>query len=110
LIKLAAFFATLKLAVAAICLVHLVGRIRHWPDKGGSDALEAALILIIAISIVSVGPAVWSQNVEITREYTIELVLAGLAAALCLIERRAVRSPATKPDPLHTPVWFTPWR
>jgi len=108
LIKLAAFFATLKLAVAAICLAHIVARIRHWPDKANADVLEAALILVIAISIVSVGPAVWSQNIEITREYTIDLVLAGLAAALCLFERKTER-PA-KPDPLQTPVWFTPWR
>ena len=111
LIKLAAFFATLKLAVAVICLAFVAERIRKWPaGKGQSDVLEAGLILVVIISILSVGPAVWSQNVGLLREHTIQLALAGLAAALCLIERNGARPAETEPDPLHMPRWYTPWR
>ena len=56
LIKLAAFFATLKLAVAVICLAFVAERIRKWPaGQGQSDVLEAGLILVVIISIFSVG-------------------------------------------------------
>src|SRR5471032_2086178 len=47
LIKLAAFFGALKLAVAGICAVHVVDRIRSLANgKPVSDVLESALILI----------------------------------------------------------------
>lgn len=110
LVKLAAFFATLKIAVAVICLLYIFSRIRYWPAEGNSEILEGGLILVVVISIFSVGPAVWSQSVDIVREYTVQLLLAGLAAALCLIERHALRPAPAKPDPLRTPLWFTPWR
>ena len=42
---------------------------------------------MVAISILSVGPAVWSQNAELLRESTIQLSLAALAAAFCMLER-----------------------
>ncbi len=88
LIKLAAFFATLKLAIAAICAVHIFDRVRSLiSGKADNEVLEAGLILVVAISILSVGPAVWSQNAELVRESAIQLSLAALAAALCLRER-----------------------
>ncbi len=69
LIKLAAFFATLKLAVAGICAVHILDRFRRLiGGTADSEILEAGLILVVAISILSVGPAVWSQNAELVRE------------------------------------------
>ncbi len=92
LIKLAAFLATLKLAVAAICAVHIFDRLRSLiSGNADSEILEAGLILIVAISILSVGPAVWSQNAELVRESAIQLSLAALAAALCLLERAYTR-------------------
>jgi hypothetical protein len=88
LIKLAAFFATLKLAVAVICAVHIVDRFSGLISGSADTAiLEAGLILVVAVSIVSVGPAVWSQNAELLREGVIQLSLAALAAALCMLER-----------------------
>lgn len=118
LIKLAAFFATLKLAVAGICAVHIADRMRTLiSGKADPQVLEAGLILVIAISIVSVGPAVWAQNAELAREYTIQLALAGLAAALCIVERNYARSaeaeePATVEATAtpQTASWFSPWR
>ncbi|MGB8576297.1 MAG: hypothetical protein WCD56_06995, partial [Pseudolabrys sp.] len=56
LIKLAAFFGTLKLAVACICAIHIADRVRCM--TGGepkSDILEAGLILVVLISIISGG-------------------------------------------------------
>jgi hypothetical protein len=92
LIKLAAFFAILKLAVAAICAVHIADRFRSlMGGKADGEILEAGLILVVAISILSVGPAVWSQNAELVRESAIQLSLAALAAALCLLERSYAR-------------------
>ena len=118
LLKLAAFFATLKLAVAAICAVHIADRLRTLiAGKADPQVLEAGLILVVAVSIVSVGPAVWSQNVDLAREYTIQLALAGLAAALCIVERNYARN-AEAEEPAHveaaaapqTATWFSPWR
>jgi ABC-type uncharacterized transport system permease subunit len=88
LIKLAAFLATLKLAAAVICAVHILDRLRALiGGKANTDILEAGLILIVAISIASVGPAVWSHNAELVREHTIQLLLAAIATALCIVER-----------------------
>ncbi len=69
LIKLAAFFGALKLAVAGICAVHILDRLRALlGGKADSEVLEGGLILVVLISIASVGPAVWSQNAELVRE------------------------------------------
>ena len=52
LIKLAAFFGTLKLAVAGICAVHILDRLRALVGgKADSEILEGGLILVVLISI-----------------------------------------------------------
>ena len=117
LIKLAAFFGTLKLAVAAICAVHIADRLRCL--AGGtpvSDVLEGGLILVVLVTIASVGPAVWSQNAELVREHVIQLSLAALATALCIVER-SYQQAATEAEPVaatvgarQNPTWFAPWR
>jgi hypothetical protein len=119
LLKLAAFFATLKLAVAVICAVHIADRFRClMRGDANIEVLEAGLILVVAISILTVGPAVWSQNVDLVREYLVQLVLAGLAAALCLLERGYARKASALPEAEEAPVAasapkgasYTPWR
>jgi len=120
LIKLAAFFATLKLAVAAICAVYIVDRFRTLVSgKADSGILEAGLLLVVVISILSVGPAVWAKNGELVREYALQLLLAGVAAGLCILERtyqgppaKAVANVADRAA-IATPrgaAWFSPWR
>ena len=101
LIKLAAFFGAVKLAVAAFCAIHIFDRLRALvAGKANSEILEGGLILVVAISIMSVGPAVWSQNVDLVREATIQLTLAAVAAALCLVERNyGLSKDEAKPGP-----------
>ena len=69
LIRLAAFFAMLKLAVAAICAVHIGDRFRALAGgKAEPEILEAGLMLVVVISIASVGPAIWLHNADLVRE------------------------------------------
>jgi hypothetical protein len=101
LIKLAAFFATLKLAVACICALHIADRVRcftrHQPN---SEILEGGLILVVLISIVSVGPASWSHTTDLVREHAYQLLFAAVATGLCIYERScAERTAATAAAP-----------
>jgi hypothetical protein len=92
LIKLAAFFGALKLAVAAICALHIADRIRCWTrGEANSEILEGGLILVVAISIASVGPASWSYSADLMREHTYQLLFAALATGLCIFERSNAR-------------------
>ena len=115
LIKLAAFFGTLKLAVASICAVHVLDRLLVFiGGKPDSEIFEAGLILVVLISIVSIGPAVMSQNAELVRATTFQLILAAIATALCLVERSNSRAkPAVAMELAATPrgaPWFSPFR
>jgi len=98
LIKLAAFFATIKLAVACICAAHIIDRILHMTrGQANSDVLEAGLILIVLISIASVGPASWAQSASLVREHLLQLFFAALATGLCILERHYAR-PSEQPE------------
>jgi hypothetical protein len=114
LIQLAAFFGILKLAVAGICAVHIVDRFRCLAGgQPASEVLEGGLLLVVLISIVSAGPAVWSHNADLVREQVIQLALAGLATALCMVERSYARSAPAAKAVVATPngaTWFSPWR
>jgi hypothetical protein len=93
LIKLAAFFGTLKLAVACICAIHIADRFRCMTrGQANSEILEAGLILVVAISIASVGPASWTHTTDLMREHMIQLVLAALATGLSIFERSYLSS------------------
>jgi hypothetical protein len=93
LIKLAAFFGTMKLAAACICGLHIIDRVRHITrGQANSDVLEAGLILIFLISIASIGPASWVHNTDLVREYWLQLLFAALATGLCILERHYANS------------------
>jgi len=92
LIKLAAFFGTLKLAVACICGFHIIDRVRCLTHgNANSEILEAGLILIVFVSIASVGPASWTHSTDLVREHTLQLLFAALATGLCIFERSYAR-------------------
>jgi hypothetical protein len=114
LIKLAVFFATLKLAVAAICAYHIVDRFRHMTrGQADSEILEAGLILVVLISIASVGPAAWSHSSDLMREHMVQLLFAALAVGLCIVERIYIHADAAPVTVTATPKkanWFTIWR
>lgn len=120
LIKLAAFFATLKLAVAIICGAHVLDRFRSFVSSpADTEMFEAGLMLVVVISLASVGPAIWSHNAELVREQAITLMLAATAAGLGIVERRYALDAATTPVAINEaaavsvaaqPRWFSPWR
>jgi hypothetical protein len=118
LIKLAAFLATLKLAVAIVCGAHILDRFRSlFGGQPDIEILEAGLMLVVLISIASVGPAIWSHNAELVREQTIQLVLAAVAVGLSILERRYDRADAAAPASdkdaaliAPQPHWFSPFR
>ena len=116
LIKLAAFFGTLKLAVAVICAAHIADRaLAFVRGKADAEILEGGLILVVLISIASVGPAVWLQNADLVRDGFVQLMLAAVATALCLVEKHYARQrePAETQVLAATPrgaPWFSPFR
>jgi hypothetical protein len=114
LIQLAAFFGTLKLAVAGICAIHIIDRFRSLASgKPVSDVLEGGLILVVLITIASAGPAVWSHNPELLRDQVIQLALAALATALSMVERNYSKDSEAAADAVAAPQgasWFSPWR
>jgi hypothetical protein len=103
LIKLAAFFGGLKLAVACICAFHIVDRFRSLSrGRANTEILEAGLILVVAISIVSVGPGSLTDTADLTREHTLPLLFAALATGLCILERnKARREEETEIEPAN---------
>jgi len=114
LLKLAAFVGAVKLAIAAICGWHLVDRFRSFAGgQARPEILETAMLIVVAIGIVSVGPAIRSNSVDLLREHVIQVVLAGISIALCLIERRLGKAEVTQPEETAVPAageWFTPLR
>ncbi len=93
LIKLAAFFATLKLAVALICAVHVADRFKALAGgQANTEILEGGLMLVVLICIASVGPAVWTHNADLVREQFITLLLVAVASGLGILERNYQRA------------------
>ena len=117
LLKLAAFFAAVKVAVAGFCALHIIDRFRTFTGgKARAEILEGALIVVVVLSIVSAGPAVWSHNAELLRESVIQLALAAVATGLCLIEHRFERKDDSaarsneKIAAMQNAGWFSPVR
>jgi len=118
LIQLSAFFGTVKLAVAAICAVHIADRFRSLASgKPVSEVLEGGMILVLLISIASAGPAVWSHNAELVREQSIPIAFAALATALSMLERSYAATTADEAVGANVvaklpqdATWFSPWR
>lgn len=119
LIKLAAFLGAVKLLAAVFCGLHILKRLRVLAGgEPDTEILEGALILVVAVSIVSAIPATWSYNAELVGEQAINLVLAAIATALCIAERR--RAHAAETDEIAVAAadaalprgvtWFSPWR
>jgi len=124
LLRLAAALGALKLTVAGICAIHIAARIRGMISgtPPANEVLETGLLIAVAICLVAIAPAIWSQNGDLVRDLLIQFVLAAFAAALLMMER-AGRKPKEKtekalavaiaalPSTTRVPArWFTPWR
>ena len=118
LIKLAAFFGAVKLAVAAVCAAHILDRLRVLiGGKPDNDILEGGLILVVLISIASVGPAVWAHNAGLVRETTSNWCLPPSPprfACSSVVQRSPkAAKPAVATELAATPrgaPWFSPFR
>jgi hypothetical protein len=113
LIQLAAFLATLKFAAAFVCAIYIADRFRSFAfgGKPSSEMLEGSLILVALITIASAIPAFTSQNLELAREHVMQLVLAAIAVALCMVERNYRRhTDLVESVKLTDSASFTPWR
>jgi hypothetical protein len=99
LIKLAALFATIKLAVAVICAAHIADRLRALAGgKPMPEILEAGLILVMLVTTVSAVSAILAQNIDLGRDQAIQLLLATVGAALCVLERSYARAEEQSPS------------
>lgn len=88
LLQLAAIFGVVKLAVAGIFAVHIFDRLRGFRSQNAdNDVLELGLLLVVALTIATVAPAMWEHDATLIRTATLNLVLASLAAALAAVER-----------------------
>jgi len=110
LLRLAAALGAMKLAIAGVCAIHVFDRLRRVfaGNTPANEMLETALILAVGISIVSVVPAIWSQNADLMREQTVQLVLAAVTGVFCIIERKkaeqsAKAAPADPADSAYAP-------
>jgi hypothetical protein len=124
LLRLAAALGALKLTVAGVCVVHILDRARSLVSGTPSnEILETGLLLAVAISLVSVVPAIWSQNGDLIRELLIQFLLAAFAAVLCIMERASRKPEESQSAPVLNPAmlqlqkfqqkqdnWFAPWR
>jgi hypothetical protein len=111
LIRLAAVLGAVKLVIAGVCAVHVVERMRALFARAtpANETLETALIVAVAISIVSLVPAIWSHNGDLAREQLIQLVLAGMTGVFCMIERGRTKSePAVLAPPVESGA-YAPW-
>jgi hypothetical protein len=115
LVTLAAALGAVKLVIAGVCAVHVFERLRALFAKAtpANEALETALILAVAISIVALVPAIWSHNGDMVREQLVQLVLAGVTGALCMFERG--RDKKAEPEiveetaPVAVEASYVPW-
>ncbi|HEU4660862.1 MAG TPA: hypothetical protein VFS63_09385 [Pseudolabrys sp.] len=90
LLKIAAVFGAIKLIVASIFGLHVLDRVRSLVHgKADLEILETALALLVIASLAAAAPALWTHNGDIARDQTVPLLLAALAAALCIVERMA---------------------
>lgn len=100
LYELAAFLGAVKLVTAAAFALSIANR---FAGPAGADTnaeiVEAALVLVVTVSIVATGPAAWAHNAGLLREHTLHLVLAALATALCIAEQRQTPPADTPPAP-----------
>jgi hypothetical protein len=81
-----------------------------------NEILETALLIAVGISIASLVPAIWSQNADLAREQTIQLLIAGVTGVFCMVERsgqkaepQLVAGEEIEPVVVAAESSYTPW-
>ncbi len=98
LFSLAAFFGGIYLTVSIVFVLHLASRLRVLRSGQVShDLLDAALIMVVLVTIVAASPAILKGATDILVQERLPLWLVGLAATLSMIERLPDMSPDTRP-------------
>ena len=105
-VKLAAFLAAVKLVAAAFCGLHALDRVR---GHSRSELLEGALLVIGAVAAASCASAMWSHSNELFRESTMQLALAAVGIALCMVERALDREDTAETAPMPVEVAYSPF-
>jgi hypothetical protein len=106
LVKLAAFLAAVKLVAAAFCGLHALDRARGYSR---TELLEGALIIVAALAAAGCGAAMWSHSNELFRESTMQLALAAVGIALCMVERALDREDKVETVPMPVDVAYSPF-
>jgi hypothetical protein len=111
LMRLAMFFGATKLAVAAICSIHVVERIGSlWGHKVDHDFLDAGLLLAILLTFVAAIPALIEVSPMLLAQHRPTFWLAGLAATLSVLEALTQNEAAFQPPPRRVESGFLPPR
>lgn len=83
LIKLGAVLGALKLTVAGVCGLHVIDRLRAlFGRETNFEVVQAGLFVAVSICVVAVLPALVQGFTDVVRDYTFDLALAGVGAAL----------------------------
>ena len=106
LVKLAAFLAAVKLVAAAFCGVHVLDRAR---SHSRPELLEGALIIIGAIAAAGCASAMWSHSNDLFRESTLQLALAAVGIALCMVERALDQKDDVEAAPVVAEAAYSPF-
>jgi hypothetical protein len=124
LIRLAAFIAAFKLTAVAALAIHLIGRARAAVGATSHyDMLEAALLLVAILTGVIAVAAVSENNGAVIRHCAVDLLIAGVATILSVIERvadatraragdapaRSTNTAAAKPAGMHKVKRVSSW-
>lgn len=96
LIRLAAFLGAVKLSVAALFAVYLVSRIKSLGHEAEHEVLDAAVLLVAAVTVVAAMPALIDGEATLLAEHRLPLWLGGLAVTLSMIERVVVDEKASE--------------
>jgi len=109
-LMLAAFLGGLKLAVAALCGLHLVQRLLVSGNLDSAEMFKGGLVALLAVCLALLGPALWLGIDALAYEIGGQAALAVLALFLLAAERKNAK---VKVDLMMLPASagaYSPWR
>lgn len=110
-LMLAAFLGGLKLAVAALCGLHLVQRLLVSGNVDSAEMFKGGLVALLAVCLALLGPVLWLRIDALAYDMGGQAALAVLALALLASERRT--APVKADEVMMSPDRagaYSPWR